>query len=1635
MPNGPEMAVAFVSVAAGATCAPLNPAYRANEFEFYLSDLKARALLIQSGFESPAVTVAQSLAIPVIELSPLEEGGAGEFKLRGGHRSAAASRRFAEPGDIALVLHTSGTTSRPKIVPLTQSNICTSAHNIRLALSLTPSDRCLNVMPLFHIHGLIGATLSSLVAGASIVCTPGFLAPSFFGWMDEFKPTWYSAVPTMHQAILARAAQNQGVIARSKLRLIRSSSSALAPRVMEELERVFSIPVIESYGMTEASHQMASNPLPPGRRKPGSVGVAAGPQIAIMDDCGGLLHAGETGEIVIRGANVTLGYENNPAANESSFTRGWFRTGDQGRMDQDGYLFITGRTKEIINRGGEKISPREIDEVLLEHPGVAQAVAFAIPDERLGEDVGAAVVLRKDASANEIELREFVARKLADYKVPRHVVFLHEIPKGPTGKLQRIGLAGKLGLGQKTSQEAKEPTAFCPPRTPTETRLAEFWRDVLKMDRVGIHDDFFLLGGDSVLAAQLIARIGDSLNKELSVVRLFEMPTVAKLAEYLDGRTEAGLESRLPPVRAYPRTEGTPLSFAQERMWFLARFEEHNPAYHRTAAFRLSGRLDVEALQKGLDGIVERHEVLRTTYHQQEQQPVQIVSPVRPVPFRHQDLSHLPDSERMPAFLKLAQEEARPPFDLSRDVMLRGMLFKLGDLNHVLLLTMHHIAADGWSQGILLDELNELYGSFCTGSPHKLTALRVQYADYAVWQHEVSRGHTMAQDLTYWKDRISGSPALLRLPTDHPRPAMQSYRGARKSLLLAKSLTDALRELSRKERVTLFMTLLAGFNALLFRHTGQEDILVGTPEANRDRVETESLIGLFVNTLVLRTNLSGDPSFHELLQRVREVALEAYSHHSAPFEKVVEALNPERNLSYSPVFQVMFNVHNLHAESPRLGDLKVEEVNFDAGTTQYDLMFEVSEHPDGLSCMAVYCADLFAEETIGRLLGHYQTLLEAAVRKPEARLSALPMLTEAERHQLLVDWKGTQKDYPQKCIHELFEEQAARTPQSVAVCFQGRQLTYQELNERASQLARYLVSLGLNAGDRVGICMRRSPEVVVALLAALKSGTVFVILDSASPPGRLAIMIEGVQPSLILTENRLKGLFRGSRAKVIAIDARPAPTHSETSDPARTLSPDDPAYIVYTSGSTGKPKGAMINHWGVVNNLNYLIETYGIGPGDTVLQLAALSFDPLIRELFAPLSSGARVLLVDDSEAKDPDFLWEVMKDQKVTCLLGVVPAMLEALVSAAANASAKVPSLRLVLVSGEKFLRADWESAAKAFGKKVLLVNQYGPSECTMTSTYYRVEDPPLLPTIPIGRPIPNAEAYILESGLLPVPIGVAGEVYIGGPGLARGYLNQPELTAKRFIPHPFSRQAGARLYKTGDLARYLPDGNMEFLGRNDRQVKIRGFRVELEEIEQVLAQHPTVKTCSVVLAEDPSARRQLLVAYLIPRSGQAPTVEGLRAFLSQHLPEHMIPSRFAFMASFPLTPHGKVDLRSLPSIDWKTESETWEFEPPRSATEKMLAAVFGEVLRLEQVSATVDFFEMGGHSLLAMQAVSRINRQFNVRLKIREFFEAPTVRALARTVTRIRDHNEQRGTSTAAAVDADQQTLSSQLDRGKHE
>jgi amino acid adenylation domain-containing protein len=1040
-----------------------------------------------------------------------------------------------------------------------------------------------------------------------------------------------------------------------------------------------------------------------------------------------------------------------------------------------------------------------------------------------------------------------------------------------------------------------------------------------------------------------------------------------------------------------PRRGGSgpcPLSFAQQRLWFLNQFEPDSPIYNMPKAVRMSGALNAGALQQTLDVIVARHEALRTTFTSIDGNPVQVIAESQPIELTVIDLREWPEAQRDAEAQRWLEKEAQRPFDLVHDRPLRATLLRLDATEHVLLLTTHHIASDGWSTGVLISELVALYDAFADGQPSPLRELPIQYADFALWQRDWLQGEVLEAQLAYWRQQLGGSLPVLELPTDRPRPAVQTYRGAKQSLLLPKTLMEALQALSRREGVTLFMTLLAAFQTLLHRYTGQDDLLVGSPIAGRTRIELEGLIGFFVNTLVLRTDMSGNPTFRELLGRVREVALGAYAHQDLPFEKLVEELQPARDLSHSPLFQVMFILQNVPRAALELAGLTLTPVEVDSGTAKFELTLSMAESADGLRGVWEYNTDLFEAATICRLAGHFQTLLEGIVTDPAQRLSALPLLTDVERQQLLVGWNATQAEYPQEtCLHELIEAQVERTPDAVAVVFDGESLTYRELNARANRLAHYLRRRGVGPEVLVGISLERSLEMVVGLLGILKAGGAYMPLDPAYPPARLAFMLEDSQAPVLLTQQRsVEGLL-APQAQVVCTDADWAAIAREPEEnPANGTAAAQLAYVIYTSGSTGQPKGVQIPHRAVVNFLRSMCQQPGLTAQDTLLAVTTLSFDIAALELFLPLSVGARVVLVSRAVATDGRQLLQTLADTKAT-VMQATPATWHLLLEAGWAGS---PQLT-VLCGGEALPR---ELAQQLLARAAAVWNLYGPTETTIWSAVAKVEpgDGP----VPIGRPIANTQFYLLDRHLQLVPIGVPGELHIGGAGVAQGYLNRPELTAERFIVDPFSDEPTARLYRTGDLARYRPDGALECLGRIDQQVKLRGFRIEPGEIEAVLTQCPGVQQAVVLVREDlPGDKR--LVAYLIPDREPVPTPSELQSFLKKTHPDYMVPSAFVFLDAWPLTPNGKVDRRALPAPEWARPEQGRAVGEPSDMLELQLTKIWEEVLGTRPIGVQDDFFALGGHSLLAVRLFVQIEKTFGRKLPLATLFQARTVEQLA--------------------------------------
>ncbi|MEG4028409.1 MULTISPECIES: amino acid adenylation domain-containing protein [unclassified Microcoleus] len=1082
------------------------------------------------------------------------------------------------------------------------------------------------------------------------------------------------------------------------------------------------------------------------------------------------------------------------------------------------------------------------------------------------------------------------------------------------------------------------------------------------------------------------------------------------LLQRLNQKKESvSLEKILPQSR---ESNTFPLSFAQQRLWFFEQLTPGNFTYHILAGVRLTGTLDARSLDRSLNELVKRHEVLRTAFKTINGQPVQAIASNLELKILEIDLRSLPETERYREVERLIAAEAKLAFDLSQAPLLRAKLLHFSDSNWVLLLSTHHIISDAWSMGIFIQELATFYQAFSTGKPSPLPELSVQYADFASWQRQWLQGEVLETQVAYWKKQLGGNLPVLNLPTDRPRSAVQTFRGAVHKFTIPKAIAEEIAQLSQREKATLFMTLLAAFKTLLYRYTGQEDILVGSPIANRNRREIEEVIGLFANTLVFRTNLSSNPTFKELLGRVREVALGAYNHQDLPFEKLVEIIHHERDLSHNPLFQVLFSLRNIRTPEIKLPGVTLSSLEIERNTARFDLALDLEEGLEGINATLEYSQDLFDASTARRIAGHFLTLLESIAANPEQRLSNLQILTKPEQQQLLCEWNKTQLEIPKnQCVHELFEAQAELTPDAIAVVFQNEYLTYRELNKKANNLASYLQEIGVNPEFLVGIYVDRSLDMVVGLLGILKAGGAYVPLDPAYPPERLGFMLEDAKISVLLTQKKLLETLPKNSASIVLLDAD-GEGISNCDEPVVGLqNSSNLAYVIYTSGSTGKPKGVQISHASAVNFLSSMRQQLAIADGDVWLAVTSLSFDIAALELFLPITTGSRVVVASREVASNGEKLLETLTNSGAT-FMQATPASWKMLLAAGWQGNNQLK----ILCGGEALPR---QLANQLLWRGASVWNLYGPTETTIWSTLYQVDRKH--ESVSIGRPIANTQIFILDRYLMPVPVGVFGELHIGGAGLSRGYLNRPELTAEKFIPNPFAEDGihasfilhpssfilSERLYKTGDLARYLPDGNIEFMGRSDHQVKVRGFRIELGEIEAVLSQYPAVREAIALVRED-NPGDQRLVAYIVANSElktqDSELINDLRCYLKQKLPQYMMPSAFVLLEAMPLTPNGKIDRRSLRAPDTNTAEFESNFADPRTPDEQLIAEIWAEVLGLERVGIHDNFFELGGHSLLATQAISRLREAFQVEVPLRSLFESPTVATVTESLWQYR-------------------------------
>ncbi len=1077
----------------------------------------------------------------------------------------------------------------------------------------------------------------------------------------------------------------------------------------------------------------------------------------------------------------------------------------------------------------------------------------------------------------------------------------------------------------------------------------------------------------------------------------------ALLMKSLQKNATSGRETQTIPRRE--QQSGIPLSFAQQRLWLIDRLESDSVAYNVPFAVRLKGNLDVAAFERSINEVIKRHEALRTTFTMEGDQPIQIISPHAPIAVTVLDLRQVPAGGKEAEIQRLATAEARTRFDVSKGPLLRTTLLQLDQEEHVALFTMHHIVSDGWSDAVLIEELVKFYQADLAGRPAALPELPIQYADFAVWQRERLQGAVLDELVAYWKQQLAGAPPLLNLPTDYPRPPVQTHSGALESRVFSERISEGLRSLSRDQGVTPFVTVLAAFNTLLYKYTNQTDVVIGTPVANRTRFETEGLIGCFLNTLALRSDLSANPTFRELLRKVQSVALGAHAHQDLPFEVLIETLSPERNLSYAPFFQVLFLYQNKPLENLNQRDLLLTPMDIHSGTAKFDLALSVVEGTNGqLTAALEYNTDLFKADTIGRMLGHFETLLGAIVSDPDQHLHDLNPLAEAEQEQILFEWNATETEFAETAfVPQLFEQHAARTPEAVALVFGADSLTYRELNEQANQLAHQLQGLGVGPETVVALLMDRSFEMVISLLAVLKAGGAYLPLDPTYPSSRLAFMLADAQPLLLLRQAGLNSLVQAPAGLTVLEVKAESASGSETANPAVAVAADNVAYVIYTSGSTGQPKGVMVSHGAILNRLLWMQQQYQLDASDVVLQKTPFTFDVSVWEFFWPLITGARLVLARPGGHQDTRYLRELIRSQQITTL-HFVPSMLQAFLGEP-GLTEGCRSLRRVICSGEALAP---ELVLRYYEHLTApLENLYGPTEAAVDVTRWGCEAAAVTTggvSVPIGRPIANIQMYVLDEAMNCVPVGVSGELYIGGVGLGRGYRGRPELTAERFVPHPYSRETGARLYRTGDVARYLDTGELEYQGRADYQIKIRGYRIELGEIEAVLRQHEAIAEAVVIARQNALGEKQL-VGYVVLADGPDATTEGeqitsaaLRKYVGTRLPHYMVPAILVKLDAMPLSANGKIDRQRLPAIETK-DVERKPAAAPTNPIEEDLLAIWKQVLRLDHISIDDNFFALGGDSIRIVQIVSQAQYK-GLHFAAQLIYQHQTIRELAREI-----------------------------------
>ncbi|MGI1161941.1 pyoverdine non-ribosomal peptide synthetase PvdD [Pseudomonas aeruginosa] len=1581
-----DMLVGLLAILkAGGAYLPLDPAAPEERLAHILDDSGVRLLLTQGHLLEH---LPRQAGVEVLAIDGLVLDGYAEID----------PLPTLSADNLAYVIYTSGSTGKPKGTLLTHRNALRLFSATEAWFGFDERD----VWTLFHSYAFdfsVWEIFGALLYGGRLVIVPQWVSRSpedFYRLLCREGVTVLNQTPSAFKQLMAVACSADMATQQPALRYVIFGGEALDLQSLRPWFQRFGDrqpQLVNMYGITETTVHVTYRPVSEADLEGGLVSPIGGtiPDLSwyILDRDLNPVPRGAVGELYIGRAGLARGYLRRPGLSATRFVPNPFpggagerlyRTGDLARFQADGNIEYIGRIDHQVKVRGFRIELGEIEAALAGLAGVRDAVVLAHDGVGGTQLVGYVVAdSAEDAERLRESLRESLKRQLPDYMVPAHLMLLERMPLTVNGKLDR------QALPQPDASLSQQ--AYRAPGSELEQRIAAIWAEILGVERVGLDDNFFELGGHSLLATRVISRVRQEQQLDASLKALFERPVLEAFAQGLERTTDA-----VSTIPLADRQQPLALSFAQERQWFLWQLEPESAAYHIPSALRLRGRLDVDALQRSFDSLVARHETLRTRFRLEGGRSYQQVQPAVSVSIEREQFGEEGLIERIQAIVV-------QPFDLERGPLLRVNLLQLAEDDHVLVLVQHHIVSDGWSMQVMVEELVQLYAAYSQGLDVVLPALPIQYADYALWQRSWMEAGEKERQLAYWTGLLGGEQPVLELPFDRPRPARQSHRGAQLGFELPRELVEAVRALAQREGASSFMLLLASFQALLYRYSGQADIRVGVPIANRNRVETERLIGFFVNTQVLKADLDGRMGFDELLAQARQRALEAQAHQDLPFEQLVEALQPERNASHNPLFQVLFNHQSeIRSVTPevQLEDLRLEGLAWDGQTAQFDLTLDIQEDENGIWASFDYATDLFDASTVERLAGHWRNLLRGIVANPRQRLGELPLLDAPERRQTLSEWNPAQRECAvQGTLQQRFEEQARQRPQAVALILDEQRLSYGELNARANRLAHCLIARGVGADVPVGLALERSLDMLVGLLAILKAGGAYLPLDPAAPEERLAHILDDSGVRLLLTQGHLlEHLPRQAGVEVLAIDGLVLDGYAE-SDPLPTLSADNLAYVIYTSGSTGKPKGTLLTHRNALRLFSATEAWFGFDERDVWTLFHSYAFDFSVWEIFGALLYGGRLVIVPQWVSRSPEDFYRLLCREGVT-VLNQTPSAFKQLMAVACSAdmATQQPALRYVIFGGEALDLQSLRPWFQRFGdRQPQLVNMYGITETTVHVTYRPVSEADLEGGLvsPIGGTIPDLSWYILDRDLNPVPRGAVGELYIGRAGLARGYLRRPGLSATRFVPNPFPGGAGERLYRTGDLARFQADGNIEYIGRIDHQVKVRGFRIELGEIEAALAGLAGVRD-AVVLAHDGVGGTQL-VGYVVADSAEDAERlrESLRESLKRHLPDYMVPAHLMLLERMPLTVNGKLDRQALPQPDASLSQQA--YRAPGSELEQRIAAIWAEILGVERVGLDDNFFELGGHSLLLLMLKERIGDTCQATLSISQLMTHASV------------------------------------------